>query len=606
VNTSDFALGGVLSQVIDGEARAVAFYSRQLSPAEQNYEVYDRELLAIIECMKEWRHFLMGAKEKVTIFCDHKNLTYFRSSKVLTRRQARWSLLLEEFDFEIQYKTGKTNIKPDCLSRRPDYDEKIFSSKAILPDEKFIAATQILVPSNDPPVYSDILEHNIDLAKDWPLVILHFIEDHNWLVIPEQYKRKCLAELTRFTVKSNQLYRILDDKISTVKYVPSTGRKRLMEQFHVGLGHLKFDSLKDLIARRYWWPNWIAEFKDYIRNCPECQLNESERSPSANSITPIPPSGLPFERWGIDFIQDLPETVNGNRHIITAIDYATRWIVARAVPERTSAVLVKFLYEDILMNYGCPYEIFSDRASAILSNALQAYLELQTIRHRASTPYHPRTNGMVERMHSMMGNAITTLSNAQPDRWDEFLPQAIFGIRVRTHAVTKSSPFYLLYGTHPRIPGDSQPPREAMAEWTDDTIEDYITRNMDDLHRARGIAYTRSEKQAAAMKQRNARIEASDDYYFKLNDWVKLKKHNSTKFEFTWKGPYIVVDVGFPGTYWLMEPSGRRLDSTINQVDLAPWRAVTSDNISYFHDGTQRRSFNVEDTDEEMQISETH
>jgi hypothetical protein len=88
-------------------------------------------------------------------------------------------------------------------------------------------------------------------------------------------------------------------------------------------------------------------------------LNRSQSTGTSTPIRPVPPAGLRFERWGIDFIQDLRETVNGNRHIITAIDYATRWIVAKAVPERTSAELVKFLYEDILMNYGCPYEVFS-------------------------------------------------------------------------------------------------------------------------------------------------------------------------------------------------------------------------------------------------------
>jgi len=287
-------------------------------------------------------------------------------------------------------------------------------------------------------------------------------------------------------------------------------------------------------------------------------------------------------------VQDLPQTASGNRHIITAIDYSTRWVVAKAVPERSSAEMVKFLYEEILMNYGCPYEIFSDRASSLLSEAMASYLELQTIRHKATTPYHPPTNGMVERMHSMLGHAITTLSNSQPDRWDEFLPQTIFAIRVRTHSVTKFSPFYLLYGVEPRIPGDSQPPRQSMAEWSEETEQDYIARNLDDLQRARGLSYLRSVRQADAMRDRFARVESSQDFYFKINDWVKMKNHNSNKFEFEWKGPYYVVDVGFPGTYWLMDPNGRRLDSTVNQVDLAPWRSVVGPNQSYFHDGTRR------------------
>ena len=98
-----------------------------------------------------------------------------------------------------------------------------------------------------------------------------------------------------------------------------------------------------------------------------------------------------------------------------------------------------------------------------------------------------------------------------------------------------------------------------------------------------------------------ASAEASPDYYFKINDWVKLKNYSANKFEFSWKGPYAVVDVGFPGTYWLMDTNGRRLDSTVNQRDLAPWLSGINDNQSYFHDGTKRSS-NSESTDEPLDV----
>jgi hypothetical protein len=121
-DASEYAIGGVLSQYDnDKNLRPVAFYSRQLDKAERNYEIYDKELLAIIDCFKEWRHFLQGATHQVTVLTDHKNLQYFMSSRQLTRRQARWSLFLSEFEFILTHRPGNRNQKADHLSRRTDY-----------------------------------------------------------------------------------------------------------------------------------------------------------------------------------------------------------------------------------------------------------------------------------------------------------------------------------------------------------------------------------------------------------------------------------------------------------------------------------------------------
>jgi hypothetical protein len=122
-DSSNFAIAGVLSQYDEGSIlQPVAFYSRQMTPAERNYEIYDKELLAVHECLGQWRHFLQGAKFQFTVFCDHRNLQYFMTTKRLTERQARWSLFLNEFNFLITYRPGKQNLKADTLSRRPDYE----------------------------------------------------------------------------------------------------------------------------------------------------------------------------------------------------------------------------------------------------------------------------------------------------------------------------------------------------------------------------------------------------------------------------------------------------------------------------------------------------
>jgi len=99
----------------------VAFYSKSLSLVERNYEIHDKEMLAIICALEEWRHFLEGARHPVEIWMDHKNLEYFMTAKKLNRRQARWSLYLACFDFKLIHRPGRSMGKPDALSRRPDH-----------------------------------------------------------------------------------------------------------------------------------------------------------------------------------------------------------------------------------------------------------------------------------------------------------------------------------------------------------------------------------------------------------------------------------------------------------------------------------------------------
>src|SRR5882762_2987848 len=122
-DSSDFATGAVLSQQSpeDGKWHPVAFLSKSLSPVERNYEIHDKEMLAIIRAMEEWRQFLEGAENQFEVWTDHKNLEYFMTAKKLNRRQARWSLFLARFDFLLHHRPGKSMGKPDALSRRADH-----------------------------------------------------------------------------------------------------------------------------------------------------------------------------------------------------------------------------------------------------------------------------------------------------------------------------------------------------------------------------------------------------------------------------------------------------------------------------------------------------
>jgi len=125
-DASDYVTEEVLlTKCEDRKWRPVAFISKSLNIIEQNYEIHDKEMLAVIRCLEAWRHYLKGAKLKFEIWTDHKNLQYFMTSQKLNRRQARWALYLLQFNFMLKHVPGKSMEKADGLSRRPDWQEGV-------------------------------------------------------------------------------------------------------------------------------------------------------------------------------------------------------------------------------------------------------------------------------------------------------------------------------------------------------------------------------------------------------------------------------------------------------------------------------------------------
>ncbi|KAH9274711.1 hypothetical protein BASA83_002909 [Batrachochytrium salamandrivorans] len=457
-DASDFAISGVLHQHDQTNTlRPVAFYARQMNNAERNYDIYDKELLAMVESFKHWRHLLQG----------------------------------------------KLNGRANSLSRREDYfldsDQSNFQ-RVIDPDN--VLDLQVAMADLDLHVlvHSTVLDKVFVQEADWPLIIADFLagEDNVWIEeISEDWLELCKKELKNFRFRDNTFVRILNDGKSTATYMPSNDRVQVMKHYHESLAHLKYGSIIDLITRRFWWPDMKKDLKDYISRYPECQLNRSaSRTYAPLPIRPVPPVALPFERWGIDFYGPMMETKSGSKYLITCIDYATRWVLAKPVREMTEAAVATFLY-DLMMNYGAPFEIISDRGKSFLAEGISEFERENSIRHLATTPYHPQTNGMVERMHAMLGHGLTTLVADKRDRWDEYLPQVLLAIRTRTHAVTGFSPFYLLFGTHPRLPNDETPPRSSLMPL--DEIEkmeensEFIARNLEEVGQARSAANFRTK-----------------------------------------------------------------------------------------------------------------
>jgi len=147
-DASKYVCSGMLSQHDeDGKWRPIAYRSKTMAPAECNYHVHDKELLAIVQALKEWRQYLRGSGQPFKVLTDHKNLIRFTTTKELSDRQIQWSEVLSDFDFKIEFRPRKEGGKPDALTRRKadmpqEGDERLTQKERILlPKEKYFDTT---------------------------------------------------------------------------------------------------------------------------------------------------------------------------------------------------------------------------------------------------------------------------------------------------------------------------------------------------------------------------------------------------------------------------------------------------------------------------------
>jgi Integrase zinc binding domain/Integrase core domain len=221
----------------------------------------------------------------------------------------------------------------------------------------------------------------------------------------------------------------------------------LMHHHPIG-GHFGKDVMFEKIGDVYFWPQMYTDIRNYVSGCDRCQKRGKVRL--SGSLCPIPVSA-PFHQIGIDFVGPLPRTPRLNRYIIVAIDYMTKWPEAKAVKKADAITVAEFLYNDIVCRHGCPQRIISDRGTHFKNNVIKELVAKLGTRHQLSTPYHPQTNGLVERFNRTLCESIGKLVEKVSD-WNLLIPSILFAYRTAKNSTTKITPFYLVYGREARQP----------------------------------------------------------------------------------------------------------------------------------------------------------
>ncbi|KAJ1601592.1 hypothetical protein NDA14_004339 [Ustilago hordei] len=541
-DASDFAIAGVLKQEHEGRWHPVAFYSRKMSSAEKNYEIHDKELLAVVACLTQWRHMLAGLPNQLVILTDHEALKYFKSQRRITGRQARWAILLADFDFILQYRPGDKGGEPDALTRRTDMqpagEEQDHNVRQLLP----------------PRVFKETADHDSLLVA--PMISMESIASKGLkdLVKIFQPLDQELQEIHRkkpFELKDDLWYsggsaKEVDGQSLSVEHL----RFMVMTQCHDGItaGHVGRDATIKAAQRHYWWPNMTAWIADYVASCPVCARYKAPRHRPYGLLQPLATPDRPWGSISLDFIEGLPPSKKYDSKtydsILVIVDRLTKFAILapthKTVTAKQTAVL---LYGHMVRLFGYPDHMVSDRGRQFISGAWKAFAEQMGVKHSLSTAYHPQTDGQTERVNQVIEQYLRMYCNYEQNDWANLLDTAAFVYNNTVHNSIGVSPFFACYGWNPKAHPDI-PQRLGV---NDPGRFEYL---MDGKERCKYLQEQIREAQCRSVDQYNRKHK---DIEFKVGDMVYINRRN-------WKTrrPTPKLDTRFAGPYPVQERVGRR------------------------------------------------
>jgi hypothetical protein len=272
-NASGYGVGAILSQ--EGELnprtkkpvqQPIAYYSATFSPTERNYDIYERELLAVIKSLKHWRPHVAATEIPVMVLTDHANLLYWKSPCKVNRRVARWFGTLQDYNIIIKHVPGKIHATPDMLSRPPGTDkgENDNQDLTLLQPTAFIRLAWDRSP--------EACQLDLDLVT-----AQH--KHSQWI----KNLREDLQTLSSITTNQQIVYRLKEGQQAVIP--PDDKLKHLILKIHhddVTSGHLGRDQTYESVAIRHWWPGmrtWIAQ---YVKGCAACQQNKPKTTARYN------------------------------------------------------------------------------------------------------------------------------------------------------------------------------------------------------------------------------------------------------------------------------------------------------------------------------------
>lgn len=533
-DASDYALGGVLMQESEKGYYPLAFISRTLRSAEKNYDTYDKEMLGIIYALQQWRHYLEGAPGGVEVWTDHQPATHLLKQKDMTRTQVRYLKqgLMQSIAPTLKYIKGKANVVADALSRNPASRGQVGAISTV--------------------------EADPEVSKQW----IHDLrsEEETKMTMEQLEAGKTLPH---FRLGPHGILYWTGGKQMCKIVVPRTRIRSILEEFHDGpiRGHPGVERTMAAIQTTYWWKRQKSTVQDYVRSCIKCQEMKNETSKQKGLLCPIP---IPERKWQqvtTDLVTDLPES-KGYTAVAVFVDRLTKYCkFAPCTKEVTAEGYAQLFFDNVFRSYGLPESIISDRDPRFMSRFWTELFRMTGTKLKYSTAHHPQTDGQSEVTIRTLENTLRPYVEENPSGWAGYLAAAEFAVNNAMNHSTRTTPFYLMTGQHPRmLEPASEPSENASAAAKINEMKVALESARQNL-----LASQERMRKAANQHRRDKEYSVGDKVWLSakhlpMKAFLEIPRKIRRKFV----GPFTVSEKISPVAYTLALPKDWRIHPTFH------------------------------------------
>ena len=578
--------GAVLSQIQDGEERVIAYFSKTFSPAERNYCVTRRELLAIVMATKHFRPYLYG--RKFGMRTDHASLQWLYRRKEPSHQVARWLELLAEYHFKLSHRAGVKHGNADGLSRvcidckqcnsiekrdgGPTWAELQVEDNLEVGSGYILEGRQPTTPAerrsterrptelegsshahsaNRISTASE-LRQDIGPLQQTPgsdiALIRKCVEtgvDPSPVALEQgSGELKKLSSLIPVMEIQDGILKVrmqINNRHTWVIVCPKQLRPVIIQQYH-GQHHSGVNKTYKRVKLKWYWPGMSSQIRNLVRKCEICQAAKNSK-PNRKEYQQRLFAGRPWQVLSVDLVGPFCKTPRGNTMILVISDHFTRWRDAIAIRDGTTAAVAEALERQVFCYFGIPERIHSDKGAAFESSMMKELCKVWGVAKSRTTPWHPEGNGVVERGNKDLGNALRTfLLTRDESDWDLLLPHLTRAVRSVPHSMTGETANYMMFGRELSLPEDllAEPNLPLSSR------EDYVGDLIDRLQAAHDFVRSKQEE-IRAEDQQAPPLFSAGDYV-----WLKAKRHpkgTTPKLQPKWQGPYKVLEAYNNHTY---------------------------------------------------------